>query len=217
LESSLIGGKCRVRTAKVGWWSGSSCLFTECGFGIGVLIGVSTSALRGRHCFAKMRTKVVSIGVWANCADAIASISSRCVSNSARHIPLPAPQATSQVTKRGIADLALHNLRAIPHRELEHHQIGIIANAVTRVSGINPAPFQQPADADHRARQRKKMDSGLHVNDFDDNRFTEFVGHHPGRSVRVVSGHSRTCPPPDAKDRGYHGGLPRHAPAAQRG
>jgi hypothetical protein len=43
-------------------------------------------------------------------------------------IPLPGPPTTSQVTKRGIADLALHSLIAIPHRELKHHQVGIIPN-----------------------------------------------------------------------------------------
>ena len=34
----------------------------------------------------------------------------------------------SQVIKCGPADLALHNLLAIPHRELERHQVGIISN-----------------------------------------------------------------------------------------
>jgi hypothetical protein len=46
-----------------------------------------------------------------------------------RQFPRP-PPTTSQVTKRGVADLALHNLLAIPHRELEHHQVGIIPNGL---------------------------------------------------------------------------------------
>jgi hypothetical protein len=59
-----------------------------------------------------------------------------------RHIPLPAPPATSQVTKRGIADRALHNLLAILHRELNAIKSASYPTASPRVSGMNPAPFQ---------------------------------------------------------------------------
>jgi len=65
-----------------------------------------------------------------------------------RQIPPRAPPTISQVTKRGIADLALHNLLAVPHRELEHHQIGIIPNGLTSRQRHNPVPFQWPVEAD---------------------------------------------------------------------
>ena len=45
-------------------------------------------------------------------------------------IPRRTPPTISQVTKRGIADLALHNLFTISHRELEHHQGCIVANSL---------------------------------------------------------------------------------------
>src|SRR5437773_11407539 len=93
-------------------------------------------------CFEKMRTNFVSLfDVWSNCSDAIASISSRCASNSSPQIPRRAPPTISQVTKRGIADLALHNLFAIVHRELEHHQIGIIPNDLTSRQRHEPGSF----------------------------------------------------------------------------
>jgi len=57
-------------------------------------------------------------------------------------IPPRSPPTTSQVTKRSIADLALHNLVAIPHGELERHQIGIIPNNLTSRQRHNPVPFQ---------------------------------------------------------------------------
>jgi hypothetical protein len=50
----------------------------------------------------------------------------------------------SQVTKRGSANLALHNLLPIPHRELEGHQRGIKSNG-------------------RSARQRREPDSFLKV------------------------------------------------------
>jgi hypothetical protein len=56
-------------------------------------------------------------------------------------IPRPAIPTTSQVTKRGMADLALHNLLAIPHRELERHQIGIIPNSLTSRQRHEPGSF----------------------------------------------------------------------------
>jgi hypothetical protein len=43
--------------------------------------------------------------------------------------------------KRGIADLALNNLLAIPHRELEHHQIAIIPNSLGSRQGHEPGSF----------------------------------------------------------------------------
>jgi hypothetical protein len=58
-----------------------------------------------------------------------------------RQIPRRAPPTTRQVTKRGIADLALHNLLAIPHRELEHHQIGIVPNSLTSRQRHKPGSF----------------------------------------------------------------------------
>jgi hypothetical protein len=66
-----------------------------------------------------------------------------------RHIPLSAPPATNQVTKRGIADLALHDLLSISHRELEDHQIGIIPNSLGSRQGHEPglskSPFKRTA------------------------------------------------------------------------
>jgi hypothetical protein len=58
-----------------------------------------------------------------------------------RQIPRRAPPTTSQVTKRGIADLALHNLLAIPHRELERHQAGIIPNGLASRQRHEPGSF----------------------------------------------------------------------------
>ena len=54
--------------------------------------------------------------------------------------PRRAP-ATSQVTKRSIADLALHNLLAIPHRELERHQIGVVPNSLASRQRHEAGPF----------------------------------------------------------------------------
>ena len=45
-----------------------------------------------------------------------------------RQIPRRAPR--NLVTKRGTADLTLHNLLAISHRELERHQVDIILNGL---------------------------------------------------------------------------------------
>jgi hypothetical protein len=50
---------------------------------------------------------------------------------------------TSQVTQRGPADLALHNMPAIPHRELERHQVGIITNSLTSRQRHETVPFQR--------------------------------------------------------------------------
>src|SRR6476660_1092126 len=59
-----------------------------------------------------------------------------------RQIPRRAASpTTSQVTKRGFADLARHNLLAIPHRELEHHQIGIIPNGLFTRQRHEPGYF----------------------------------------------------------------------------
>ena len=58
-----------------------------------------------------------------------------------RRVPPRAPPTTSQITKRGIADLALHNLLAIPHREFEHHQIGIIPKGLTSRQRHEPGSF----------------------------------------------------------------------------
>ena len=63
-----------------------------------------------------------------------------------RQIPC-APSTTSQVTKRGMADLALHNLPTIPHRRLERHQVSILT-ASPRVSGMNRFPSNDPVEAD---------------------------------------------------------------------
>jgi hypothetical protein len=59
-----------------------------------------------------------------------------------RQIPRRTPPTISQVTKRGMADLALHNLLAVPHRELEHHQIGIIPNGLASRQRHGPGSFQ---------------------------------------------------------------------------
>jgi hypothetical protein len=89
-----------------------------------------------------------------------------------RQIPRRAPPTTSQVTKRGMADLALHNLLAIPHRELERHQIGIIPNSLTSRQRHEPGSSNGPLKRSARwARQRRKIASGPYVNDFDDDRF----------------------------------------------
>jgi hypothetical protein len=47
----------------------------------------------------------------------------------------------SQVTKRGNANLALHYLLPIPHRELERHQVGIIPNGLSSRQRHEPASF----------------------------------------------------------------------------
>src|SRR5215212_1519223 len=46
-------------------------------------------------------------------------------------IPRRASPTISQATERGNANLALHNLRPIPHRKLERHQLGIIPNGLS--------------------------------------------------------------------------------------
>jgi hypothetical protein len=55
-----------------------------------------------------------------------------------RRGPVP---TTRQVTKCGMADLALHNLLTIPHRVLEHHQIGIIPDNLTSRQRHEPGSF----------------------------------------------------------------------------
>jgi hypothetical protein len=56
-------------------------------------------------------------------------------------VPRRASPTTSQVTKRGNANLALHNLLPIPHRELERHQVGIIPNSLTSRQRHEPGSF----------------------------------------------------------------------------
>jgi hypothetical protein len=55
---------------------------------------------------------------------------------------------SSQVTKRGNANLALHNLLSIPHREPECHQVGIIPNGLSSRQRHEPAfsPWSVEAD-----------------------------------------------------------------------
>ena len=55
---------------------------------------------------------------------------------------------SSQVTKRGNANLALHNLLPIPHREPECHQVGIIPNGLASRQRHEPAfsPWSVEAD-----------------------------------------------------------------------
>jgi len=69
-------------------------------------------------------------------------------------IPRRALPTISQVTKRGPADLALHNLLAIPHREFEHHQIGIIPNGLASRQRHGPGSFQWPVEADREVGPR---------------------------------------------------------------
>jgi hypothetical protein len=89
-----------------------------------------------------------------------------------RQFPCRAPPTTSQVTKRGIADLALHNLLAIPHRELERHQVGIIPNGLGSRQRHEPGSFSPLKRTAMWGRQRRKMANGPNVNDFGDRRFT---------------------------------------------
>ena len=57
-------------------------------------------------------------------------------------LQFPRPSSTTgQVTKRSIADLALHDLLAIPHRELERHQIGVMPNSLASRQRHEPAPL----------------------------------------------------------------------------
>jgi hypothetical protein len=56
-------------------------------------------------------------------------------------IPHGAPPTISQVTKRRDANLALHYLLPIPHRELERHQVGIIPNGLSSRQRHKPACF----------------------------------------------------------------------------
>jgi len=65
-----------------------------------------------------------------------------------RQIPLP---ATSQDIKRGIADLAFYNLLAIPHRELERYQLGVIPNGLASRQRHDPIPFRWPVEANCEA------------------------------------------------------------------
>jgi hypothetical protein len=58
-----------------------------------------------------------------------------------RQIPRRVPPTASQVTKRGPADLASHNLLAIPHRELERHQLGIVPNGLATRQRHEPGSF----------------------------------------------------------------------------
>ena len=54
-------------------------------------------------------------------------------------VPRRAPPTISKVTKRGNANLALHNLLPIPHRELERHRVGIIPNGLSSRQRHEPA------------------------------------------------------------------------------
>ena len=63
-------------------------------------------------------------------------------------VPRRAPPTISQVTKRGNANLALHNFLPIPHRELERHQGGIIPNGLTSRQRHAPASFRWSIEAD---------------------------------------------------------------------
>jgi len=56
-------------------------------------------------------------------------------------VPLRASPTISQVTKRGDANLALHYLLPIPHRELERHQVGITPNGLSSRQRHEPASF----------------------------------------------------------------------------
>jgi hypothetical protein len=64
-----------------------------------------------------------------------------------RQISRRATATTSQVTKRGMADLALHNLLAISHRKFEHHRIVIIANGLASRQRHEPGSFPVEATA----------------------------------------------------------------------
>src|SRR3954467_6427195 len=71
-----------------------------------------------------------------------------------RQIPhRAAGRPTGQVKKCGPADLALHNLLAISHRELERHQVSIIPNSLTSLQRHGPAsfPWSNGADCAHRS------------------------------------------------------------------
>src|SRR3954451_15087786 len=66
-----------------------------------------------------------------------------------KQVPLRASPAISQVTKRGSANLALHNLLSIPHRKLERHQVGIIPNGLSSPQRHEPGPlFPTTREAD---------------------------------------------------------------------
>jgi hypothetical protein len=80
-----------------------------------------------------------------------------------RQIPRRAASpTTSQVTKRGFADLALHSLLAIPHRELEHHQIGIIPNGLSTRQRHEPGSFPMAVEADRERRRSVTWPYDLH-------------------------------------------------------
>ena len=55
---------------------------------------------------------------------------------------------TGQVNKCGPADLALHDLLAILHREPERHQVSIIPNSLTSRQRHEPASFPGSIGAD---------------------------------------------------------------------
>ena len=62
-------------------------------------------------------------------------------------VPCRASPTISQVTKRGNANLALHNLLPIPHRELERHRDGIIPNGLSSRQRHEPVSFPMPLEA----------------------------------------------------------------------
>ena len=101
-----------------------------------------------RMCFAKMLTSLVSLfDVWSNCSDAIASISSRCASNSvgksrAEFLQPPAklPSAALLIWHCTICSpFLIVNLNVIKWASYP--------TASPRVSGMNPAPSSSPVKA----------------------------------------------------------------------
>ena len=124
-------------------------------------------------CFEKMRTNLVSLlDVWSNCADAIASISSRCASNSAgnsRAAPLQRPAKSPSA-----ALLIWHCTICSPFLIVNLYAIKSPSYpmASPRVSGMNPVPLEPLKRTARWGRQRRKMANGPNVNDFNDRRFT---------------------------------------------
>jgi hypothetical protein len=53
---------------------------------------------------------------------------------------------TGQINKRGPADLAMHNLLAVLHREPERHQAGIIPNNLTSRERHGSGSFQMVSE-----------------------------------------------------------------------
>ena len=103
-------------------------------------------------CFEKMRTNLVSsFDVWSNCSDAMASISSRCASNSvgkSRAAPLQRPAKSPSA-----ALLIWHCTICSPFLIVNLNAIRSASypTASPRVSGMNPVPFQWPV-RDFRVR-----------------------------------------------------------------